>query len=91
MYASIKVCSKCGSVIYLSMHCKVVAPSMINPSMPALVDQNFSGFTQLSYLPNPYFQYGNINMPSMPCGTPHVNNSFSYQYLDDYSQSCSLK
>ena len=89
MYAPRKVCSKCGSVNHLSMHCKVVAPSMISPSMPALVDQNFSGFTQLPYLPNPYFQYGNINMPSMPWGTPHVNNSFAYKYPDEYNQSYS--
>ena len=71
------------------MHYKIVAPSVIIHSIPALVDQNFSDFTQLPYLPNPYFQYGNINMPSMPRSTPLVNNSFAYQYPDEYSQSYS--
>ena len=56
MYAPRKVCYKCGSVNHLAMHCKVVAPSMISHSIPALVDHNFCDFTQLSYLPNPYFQ-----------------------------------
>ena len=58
------------------MHCKVVSPSMISPLMPALVDQNFSGFTQLPYIPNPYFQYDNIKMPYMQWGTTTVNNFF---------------
>ena len=68
MHAPRKVFSKYGSVNHLSMHCKFVTPSVISPSMPALVDQNFSCFTQLPYLPNPYFQYGNLNMPSMSWG-----------------------
>ena len=51
MCAPRKVCSKCGSVNHLVMHCKVVVPPMISPSMPTLVDQNFNGLAQfLSYL-----------------------------------------
>ena len=72
------------------MHCKVVAPTIISPPMPALVDQNFIGFTPLPYLQNPYFQYGNINMPYVPWGTPPVNNSFAYKYPDEYNHSYSL-
>ena len=55
--------------------------------MPTLVEQKFSGLTQLTYLPNPYVQYGNFNMSSIPWSTPPVNNSFAYKYPDDYSQS----
>ena len=86
MYAQGKTCDKCGSINHLARDCKNVASPMIGPSMPALVNQNFSNITQLPYLPNPYFQYGNTNMPSMPWSNYSVNNSFAYQYLDDYSQ-----
>ena len=45
MHAPRKVCSKYGSVNHLVMHCKVVVPSIISPSMPTLLDQNFNGLT----------------------------------------------
>ena len=55
MYIPRKVCSKYGSVNYFAMHCKVVSPSTISPSIPALVDQNFSGLAQMPFFSNLYF------------------------------------
>ena len=75
VFAPGKVCSICGSVNHLYMHCIVVAPSLISPSMSALVNQNLVVLISYPIYPNTYFQYGNINMPSMPWGTPPVNNS----------------
>ena len=86
MYAPRKVCSKCGSVNHLAMHCKVVVPPMISPSMPTLVDQNFNGLAQIPFLPNPYYQYENTNMFTMPWSTPTVTNSFSYLYPENASK-----
>ena len=78
MYAPRKTCAKCGSINHHARDCKNVGSPMISPLMPALVDQNFSNITKLPYLPNPYFQYGNINMSSMPWSNSYVNNSFIY-------------
>ena len=89
MYAPRKVCSKCGSVNHIAMHCKVVVPPMISPSIPTLVDQNFNGLAQLPFLPNPYYLYGNANMSFMPWSTPSVNNSFAYTYPENVSKSYS--
>ena len=89
MHSPRKVCSKCGSVNHLAIHCKDVAPYIFSPSMSALVYQNFSGLDQMSFLPNPYFQYGNVNMSSMPWSTPSVNNSLAYKYPNDKSKSYS--
>ena len=36
MYAPRKVCSKYGSVNHLAMHCKIVAPSVISPSLSCI-------------------------------------------------------
>ena len=71
------------------MHYKVVVPPMISHSMPTLIDQNFNGLAQLPFLPNPYYQYGNTNMSSMPLSTPTVNNSFTYTYPENASKSYS--
>ena len=57
--------------------------------MPAQVDQNFSGFAQMPFLPNPYYLYGNASMTPMPWSTPTVNNSFAYTYLENASKSYS--
>ena len=54
MYARRNVCSKCGSVNYLSKHCKVVVSPIISPSMLTLVYLNFNGLAQMPFLPNPY-------------------------------------
>ena len=88
-YAPRKVCSKCGSSNHLAMQCKTVVPPIFSPSMPAQVDQNFSGFAQMPFLPNPYYLYGNASMSSMPWSTPTVNNSFAYTYPENASKSYS--
>ena len=41
------------------------------------------------FVSNPYYQYGNANMSSMPWSTPTVNNSFSYTYPRNASKSYS--
>ena len=43
----------------------------------------------MSFLPNPYYLYGNTNMYSMPWSTPSVNNSFTYTYPENASKSYS--
>ena len=88
-HAPRKVCSKCGSSNHLAMQCKNVVPPVFSQSMPVNVDQNFSGFPQMSFLPNPYYLYGNASMTSMPWGTPTVNNSFAYTYPENVSKSYS--
>ena len=84
-----KVCSKCGSSNHLSMKCKNVVPTIFSQSMSANVDQNFSGFRQMPFLPNPYYLYGNVSMNSIPWGTPTVNNPFEYSYPENVSKSYS--
>ena len=51
-HAPRKVCSKCGSSNHLAMQCKNVVPTIFSQSMPANVNQNFSGFPQMPFLPN---------------------------------------
>ena len=63
------------------MQCKNVVPTIFSQSMPTNVNQNFSGFPQMPFLPNPYYLYGNASMTSMQCGTPTVNNPFAYTFL----------
>ena len=57
--------------------------------MPANVNLKFSGFPQMSFLPNPYYLYGNASMTSMPWGTPTVNKPFAYTYPENVSKSYS--
>ena len=75
------MCSKCGSSNHLAMQCKNIVLPAFSQSIPVNVDQNFSGFPQMFFLPNPYFLYG----------TPIVNNPFAYTYPENdkksYSQS----
>ena len=72
------------------MQCKTVVPPIFSQSMPANVDQNFSGFAQMPFLPNPYYLYGNASMTPMPWGTPTINNSIcTYTYPENASKSYS--
>ena len=71
------------------MQCKNVVPPIFSQSMSAIVDQNFSGFPQMPFPPNPHYLYRNASMTSMPWGTPTVNNSFSYTYPKNVSKSYS--
>ena len=57
--------------------------------MSANVNQNFSGFSQMPFLPNPYYLYGNARMTSMSWGTPTVNNPFAYTYPENTSKNYS--
>ena len=59
---------------------KMCVPTVFSQSMLAKVNQNFSGFPQMPFLPNPYYLYGNASMSYMPWGTPTVNNPLGYTY-----------
>ena len=65
-HAPRKACSKCGSSNHLAMQCKNVVSTVFRQSMHANVDQNFSGFPQMPFLPNPYYLDENASMTSMP-------------------------
>ena len=65
-HAPRKVSSKCGSSNHLAMQYKNVVPPVFSQSMPVNVDQNFSAFPQMYFLPNLYYLYGNASMTSMP-------------------------
>ena len=80
-HAPRKVYSKCGSSNHLAMECKNVVPSAFSKSMPANVNQNFSGFSQMPFLPNPFYLYGNASITPMPWGNQTVNNPFAYIYI----------
>ena len=80
-HAPIKVCSKCGSSNHLAMQCKNVVPSVFSKSIPTNVNQNFSGFPQMPFLPNPFYLYRNASMTQMPWGNQTVNNPFAYIYI----------
>ena len=43
----------------------------------------------MPFLPNPFYFYGNASITPMPWGTPTVNNSFAYTYLENDSKSYS--
>ena len=68
-HAPRKVCSKCGSSNHLAIQCKTVDPPIFSPSIPAQVNQNFSGFAKMPFLSNPYYLYENVSMSPMPWGT----------------------
>ena len=68
------------------MQCKTIVSPIFSPSMHAQVDHNFSGFAQMSFLPNPYYLYENASMSSMPWSTPPVNNSFAYKYPENVNK-----
>ena len=88
-HAPRKVCSKYGSSNHLAMQCKNVVPPVFIQSIPTNVDQNFSGFPQMPFLPNPFYLYGYATMTPMPWGTPTINNSFAYNYPENTSKSYS--
>ena len=84
-HAHRKVCSKCGSSNHLAMQCKIIVPPVFSQSMHANVDQNFSDFAQMPFLPYPYYLYGNASMTHMLRGTPIICNSFAYTYPENAS------
>ena len=86
-HAPRKVCSKCGSSNHLAMQCKNVVPSAFSKYMHANVNQNFSGFSQMPFLPNPFYLYGNASITPMSWGNQTVNNPFAYIYPENESKS----
>ena len=68
---------------------KCCCSHVFSQSIHANVDQNFSGFPQMPFLPNPFYLYGNASMTPMPWGTPIINNSFAYTYPENASKSYS--
>ena len=86
-HAPRKVCSKCGSSNHLAMQCKNVVPSAYSKSMTANVNQNFSGFSRMPFLPNPLYLYGNASITPMSWGNQTVNNHFAYIYPENESKS----
>ena len=82
-----KVCSKCGSSNHLAMQCKNIVSSAFSKSMPATVNQNFSCFSQMPLLPNPFYLYGNASITPMTWGNQTVNNPFAYIYPENESKS----
>ena len=73
--------------IILLFQCKNVVPSAFNKAMHANVNQNFSEFSQMPFLPNPFYLYGNASITPMPWGNQTGNNPFAYIYSENESKS----
>ena len=88
-HAPRKVCSIYGCSNHLAMQCKTIVPPVFSQSILATVIQNFIGFSQMPFMSNPYYLYGNASMTPMPWGTLTINNSFAYIYPENASKSYS--
>ncbi|KAK1398155.1 hypothetical protein POM88_008018 [Heracleum sosnowskyi] len=87
-YAPRKTCVNCGSVNHLTTYCKSVknanvhlpkhvmnVPMFIMSAMPNLFDQNVHQYTNMPFVPNPYFNA--FSMPQMPWNIPSMNNMYA--------------
>ena len=71
-----KVCCKYGSSNHLAMQCKNGVPPIFSQSIPANVDQNFSGFPKIPFLPNPFYICG-----MQACHLCHGEHQFLITHL----------
>ena len=63
--------------------------SYFSQSIPSNADQNFSGFLQIPFLPNPFYLYENTRMTHMSWVTPTINNSLHIHIMKNASKNYS--